>query len=130
TSLGRRQLRKQFCASLAQATFHTASHAGTHTPRLLVWTGCETASFTTNVCGYGSLLSQGRREALGMARGRHHDPDQIGGIPGAELFHDVGAMILDGAGAYSKLAPGLLVGRAGGELLQHFALAPCQGLPS
>jgi hypothetical protein len=28
TSLGRRQLRKQFCASLAQATFHTAWDAG------------------------------------------------------------------------------------------------------
>src|SRR6266849_479956 len=32
TSVGRRQLRKQFCASLAHATFHTAWNAGTHTP--------------------------------------------------------------------------------------------------
>ena len=36
TSVRRRQLRKQFCASLAHATFHTAWNAGTHTPCRLV----------------------------------------------------------------------------------------------
>src|SRR5256885_17063436 len=34
TSVRRRQLRKQFCASLAQASFHTAwTHSGKRTPR-------------------------------------------------------------------------------------------------
>src|ERR1700730_8023828 len=68
----------------------------------------------------------GRSPRSGMALRGHHDPDQVGGIPGAELFHDVGAMILDGARADPKVASGLLVGSAGGELLQHFALAPRQ----
>ena len=35
-------------------------------------------------------------------------------------------MIFDRARADSKLTPRFLVGRAGGELLQHFALAPRQ----
>src|SRR6266446_9734308 len=35
TSVRRRQLRKQFCASLAQASFHTACGAGTTEPSRL-----------------------------------------------------------------------------------------------
>ena len=54
-------------------------------------------------------LTRGSR----IARGGHHDSNEVGRIPGAELLHDVGAMILDGARADSELAPGFLVGSAG-----------------
>ena len=39
-------------------------------------------------------------------------------------------MILDGARTDAERAAGFLVGRAGGELLQHFALATRQRLAS
>ena len=71
--------------------------------------------------------SAGRSSA---ARCGHHNSNEIGRIPGAELLHDVGAMILDGARADSEMAPGFLVGRARGELLQHLAFAPRQRFPS
>ena len=44
-----------------------------------------------------------------------HDAHQIGGVLGAELVHDAGAMHLDGARADPELAAGLLVGSAGGD---------------
>src|SRR6266566_7457813 len=69
------------------------------------------------------------RAGSGIARDGHHNPDEIRGIPCAELFHDVGAMILNRTRADSELAPGFLVGGAGGELLQHFAFAPRQWFP-
>ena len=40
----------------------------------------------------------------------HHDPHQIGGVLGAELLHDAGAVHLDGARADAELPAGLLVG--------------------
>src|ERR1700675_207177 len=69
-------------------------------------------------------------EGSGLARGGHHDPDEIGGIPRPQLFHDVGAVILDRARADPELASRFLVGSAGGELLQHLTLAPRQRLTS
>jgi IS30 family transposase len=38
------------------------TNAGTHTPRPLVWARWPTPSVTTKAGGYGSLLSQGRRQ--------------------------------------------------------------------
>src|SRR3954463_13513494 len=55
-------------------------------------------------------------------RGGQYNPDEIGRVSCAELLHDVRAMIFNGAGADAKMTPGLLVGRAGCELLQHFTL--------
>ncbi len=52
--------------------------------------------------------------ALSLPRSRHHDTDEVGGIAGAELLHDIGAMILDRSRADAEMAPGLLVVRAGG----------------
>lgn len=46
-----------------------------------------------------------RHAGSGSARGGHHNPDQVGRIPRAELFHDVGA---DGRGLPKQNA-GLLV---------------------
>src|SRR5450631_1802395 len=71
TSVGRRQLRKQFCASLAHATFHTAWNAGTHNlPHLLIAEGvCHTAK--TRVLGVWILA----RASLGR------DDAEIGGTP-------------------------------------------------
>src|SRR5579872_6963645 len=64
---------------------------------------------------------------LSGARGGHHDPNQVGGIPGAEFFHDVRAVILNRSGADSQVTSRLLVGGARRELLQHFTLAARQG---
>ena len=52
-----------------------------------------------------------------------HDPHQIGGVLGAELVHDAGAVHLDGARADAERAAGLLVGSAGDDAGQHLALA-------
>ena len=52
-----------------------------------------------------------------------HDPHQVGGILGAELVHDAGAMHLDGARADAERAAGLLVGGPGDDPGQHLALA-------
>src|SRR4249919_722870 len=65
-----------------------------------------------------------------VARRRHHDPHQVRGVAGAELLHDVSAMILDGARTDAELPPGLLVGGAGGELLEHLAFASRQRFAS
>src|SRR3977135_215339 len=62
-----------------------------------------------------------------VALGSHHDADEIGGIARAELLHDVGTVIFDGARADPEVASGFLVGRARRELLQHLAFAPRQG---
>src|SRR5204862_3078691 len=56
------------------------------------------------------------------------DAHEIGGIARAELLHDVGAVVLDGAGTDAELAARLLVGSAGRELLEHLALSPRQRL--
>src|SRR5205085_69718 len=72
------------------------------------------------------LLTATLRRALGG----HHDPDQVGCVPGAELLHDVRPMIFDCARADAERAAGLLVRRAGSELLQHFTLAPRQRFPA
>ena len=65
-----------------------------------------------------------------LTRGGHHDPDQIGGVPRAELLHDVGAVILDRARADPEMPSRFLVGSAGGELLEHLAFAPRQRFAS
>src|SRR6185369_6872128 len=52
-----------------------------------------------------------------------HDPGEIAGVLGAELFHDTGAVHLDRARADAERAPGLLVGRAGHDLRKHLAFA-------
>src|SRR3954470_15815740 len=52
-----------------------------------------------------------------------HDPNQVGGVLGAELFHDAGAMHFDGARADSERAARLLVGSAGHDLREHLAFA-------
>ena len=72
----------------------------------------------------GNCRAGTRFAAQDGARRGHHDPHQIGRVPGAELLHDVGAVIFDRARADSELAPGFLVGGARGELLQHLAFAP------
>src|SRR4051812_15100764 len=59
----------------------------------------------------------------GLTRRRHHDPDQVGGIACAELLHDIGAVVLDGPRADPEMPARFLVGRASGELLEHFAFA-------
>ena len=38
------------------------ANAGTHTPRSLFWAQCRTDSSISIACGYGPLLSQGRRK--------------------------------------------------------------------
>src|SRR5436190_4330829 len=63
-------------------------------------------------------------------RGGQYDPDEIGRVSRAELLHDVRAMIFNRARADAKMTPGLLVGRAGRELLQHFSLPAGQGFAS
>ena len=71
--------------------------------------------------------AQGHQHAPRMVTSRvqlgQHDAHEVGGVLGAELFHDAGAMHLDGAGRDAELAAGLLVGLAVGDELQHFALA-------
>src|SRR5215212_6101882 len=52
-----------------------------------------------------------------------HNAHQIGGILRAELLHDARAMHLDGARADAELTARLFVGRAGGDLTKHIALA-------
>ena len=52
----------------------------------------------------------------GAARLGHHDAHEVGGVLGAEFFHDARAMHLDGARRDAEFAPGLLVRRAGGDL--------------
>src|SRR5438128_2717941 len=66
----------------------------------------------------------------GLARGGHHDPDQIGGIPRPELLHDIGAVVLDGTRTDPEMPSRFLVGRAGGELLEHLAFPARQWLAS
>src|SRR5206468_12447829 len=51
------------------------------------------------------------------------DPDQIGGVLGAELLHDARAVHLDGARADAEVPAGPLVGGAGHDLRQHILLA-------
>src|SRR5207237_10473212 len=64
------------------------------------------------------------RPARGSRRRRAspYAPDEIGRSSRAKLLHDARPMIFNGAGADAKMTPGLLVGRAGRELLQHFTL--------
>jgi hypothetical protein len=50
---------------------------------------------------------------------REHDAHEIGGVPGAELFHDAGAMNLDGARTDPELAAGFLVRRPVGDQFEH-----------
>src|SRR5450755_4733314 len=66
----------------------------------------------------------------GRSRGRHHDTDEISRILGAQLLHDIGAMVFNGARTDSERASGFLVGRARCELLEHFAFAPGQWFTS
>src|ERR1700694_1276716 len=47
------------------------AHAGTHTPCRLNWARGQTASAVTSAGGYGSLLSQGRREERIRADHKH-----------------------------------------------------------
>src|ERR1700753_2592475 len=81
-----------------------------------VWTVGKRCGSYTNRADGGS----------GRARGGQHNSNEIGGIPGAELLHDVGAMIFDRTRADAEFASGFLVGGAGCEALQHFAFAPRQ----
>jgi hypothetical protein len=52
-----------------------------------------------------------------------HDPDEVAGVLGPELFHDAGAMHFDRARADPELAAGFLVGRARRDLREHLAFA-------
>src|SRR5436190_2209351 len=52
-----------------------------------------------------------------------HDPGEVAGVLGAELFHDAGAMHLDRARADPERAAGDLVGRASHDLREHLAFA-------
>src|SRR5450755_3570022 len=70
------------------------------------------------------------RSWSGRPRGRHHDTDEIRRILGAQLLHDISAMVFNGARADSERAPGFLVGGARCKLLEHFAFAPGQWLTS
>src|ERR1700744_1009792 len=65
-------------------------------------------------------------DTSGRALRGHHDADEVGGVPGAELLHDVGAVILNSPRADTERAAGFLVRGAAGELLQDFAFAPRQ----
>src|SRR5512136_2144441 len=58
----------------------------------------------------------------------HHDADEVGGVAGADLLHQVGAVHLDGARADAELAARLLVGGAGDDLSEHVLLAPAERL--
>ena len=49
----------------------------------------------------------------------HNDPDQVGGILGADFFDDPRTMKLDGPRADSQLAARLLARRAGDNLGQQ-----------
>ena len=57
-----------------------------------------------------------------------HDAHQIGGVLGAELFHDPGAVNFDGAIADAELLSGFLVGGALDDLAEHVLLARRQRL--
>ena len=50
------------------------------------------------------------------------DADEVGAVPGAELFHDPRAMNLDGAEADAQRTARLLVGGAGNQFRKHLAL--------
>ncbi len=76
-----------------------------------------------NLSGMGPLRSLTCLVCSGLRHRRHHDPNQIGGVLGAELLHDVGAMILNGPRADTELPAGFLVGVARRKQLQHLALA-------
>ena len=113
-----------------QGAVHVRIHRGCHRPS-------RQARFRRAAAR--KTLSQGRSRAddpesagrLGRALLRgHHDSHQVGGILRAQLFHDVGAVVLDGARADPERTSGLLVGSARCELLQHFTLAARQGFPS
>ena len=91
----------------------------------VIWPGLSRPSTSFLLEFSGGLA---RAPTSGSARGAHHNPDQIGRIPGAQLFHDVGAMIFDRTRADPKVTAGFLVGGAGGELLQNLAFAPRQRL--
>jgi hypothetical protein len=55
------------------------------------------------------IYKRTRYSGLALTLGRHHDPDQIGGVSRAELLHDVGAVILDRARTDSEMPPRFLV---------------------
>ena len=69
-----------------------------------------------------SHLPAGDTSAPSAAIGED-DAHQIGGVAGAKLLHDAGAMHLDGARADTERAPGFLVGSPMGDLGQHVLLA-------
>src|SRR5882757_8815582 len=62
-----------------------------------------------------------RRSALSAFT--HNQADQIRSVPGAELFHNAGAMNLDGSRADSQLPGDFLVGGAIHETAQNILLA-------
>src|SRR5690606_34142445 len=68
---------------------------------------------------YTHRISALTRRALA----RQDDTDQIGRIPGPQLFHYPGPVYLYGARGNAEFTSGLLIGLAVGDQLQHLALA-------
>src|SRR5215212_10116994 len=69
------------------------------------------------------LRNRDTRQALVPGSLPQHDPDEVGGVLGAELFHDAGAMHFDRTRADPERTAGHLVGRASHDLREHLAFA-------
>src|SRR5207253_2062090 len=78
-----------------------------------------TASNAGQHRGHAFASHSAREWRSAAAAFAQHNTHQVSRIFGAEFLHDPRTMHLDGARADAKLAPGLLVGEAGGDLCEH-----------
>ena len=86
---------------------------------------CRARPITSNVAAI-SARNAGPTLASGAERAGQDDAHQIGGVAGAELFHHVGTMKLDGARADAQPVARLLVRGAVGNERRDFKLAARQ----